>query len=330
LGKLNKQATELLFRSFQDLKFLVVGDVMLDKYLRGNVSRISPEAPVPIVELESEQYHFGGAANVALNLQALGCKSLSIGILGDDRNAEHFVALLREENLDNSGFIQIKDRFTTVKTRIIGDNQHMVRVDREQIVYDDPAVDLAVIAKFEELAPNVDAIVLEDYNKGLLGKTVIEHILNYAREHNIITTVDPKFINFTAYKNATVFKPNIKETAQALALEIRTNADTELAGTKLLDRLKAKNVLLTRGAQGMSLFESSGEVSHIPAQTRRVADVSGAGDTVIATLTAFMAAGLSAEQSAIYANYAAGQVCGEVGIVPVDKNELRNEIIRTS
>ncbi len=330
MDNFNNQITESLFQSLQNLKILVVGDVMLDKYLRGKVNRISPEAPVSIVELESEQYHFGGAANVALNLKALGCEPLSIGIIGDDQNSEHFYTLLEEEKLDDTGFIQLRNRPTTVKTRIIGDNQHMVRVDREQVVYDDPAADQAVIDKFEQLAPTVDAIIIEDYNKGLMGKTVIKHILNYSKEHNTIVTVDPKFINFSAFMNATVFKPNIKETAQALALEIRTSADTEEAGMKLLKRLNAQNVLLTRGSQGMSLFENSGSISHIPAQTRKVADVSGAGDTVIATLTAFMAAGVPVSKAALYANYAAGLVCGEVGIVPVNKIELSVEIARNS
>lgn len=326
----NTQSIENIFGALRNQRILVVGDVMLDKYLRGNVSRISPEAPVPIVELDSEQYHFGGAANVALNLKALGCEPLTIGIIGTERNADYFKQLLREENLNDSGLIQIDDHPTTVKTRIIGDNQHMVRVDREKIKYDDHDVDSKVIAKFDELVSGVDAIILEDYNKGLLGNSVIKHIMDYSTKHEIIVTVDPKFVNFNAYKNATVFKPNIKETAQALALEILSESDTERAGEQLLRKMGLQNLLLTRGSKGMSLFESSGKILHIPAQKRKVADVSGAGDTVIATLTAFMTAEVPLAKAALYANYAAGLVCGEVGIVPVKVSELQAEIVRNS
>ncbi len=319
---------QTLFNTLKGKRILVVGDVMIDRYLRGAVKRISPEAPVPVVEMESESYHFGGAANVALNLKVLGCEPVSLGLLGQDHNANIFLNLIDEAGLDGSGFIQAEDRPTTIKTRVIGDNQHMVRIDHEQIHYGNTHLELELRAQFDHLAPYADAIILEDYNKGLLSADFIRYILEYSNRENKIVTVDPKFRNFLKYQGATVFKPNIIETAQALGLPLDDDTQVEKAGFELLHRLKAKTVMLTRGADGISIFGEAGKSVHLPVKTRKVADVSGAGDTVIAVMTAMLSAGASVLEAAVCANHAAGIVCGEVGIVPVQPDILIEDLLR--
>ena len=317
-----------IFNGIKGKRILVVGDVMIDRYLRGVVKRISPEAPVPVVEMESETYHFGGAANVTLNLKALGCEPVTLGLLGDDNNAAIFLDLIKEVHLDASGFIQTADRPTTIKTRIIGDNQHMVRIDHEQIVYGNKRLEQELFAHFDRLAPEADAIIIEDYNKGLLSTEFIRHILEYGSQANKIVTVDPKFINFMEYRGATVFKPNIIETARALGVPLHDEEQVEKAGFELLRRLGVKTVMLTRGADGISLFGESGKSVHLPVKTRKVADVSGAGDTVIAVMTAVLSTGASVLEAAVCANHAAGIVCGEVGIVSVQPEVLKADLIR--
>ncbi len=322
-----KKLTRIL-EGMRNKKILVVGDLMLDKYLRGRVSRLSPEAPVPIVEIESESYHFGGAANVALNLQALGCAPLLVGLVGNDEYGQRFTGLIRQAGLDDSGVIYTSDRPTTVKTRIIGDNQHIARVDRERILYVNGELEQQILKRIEKLIPQAQAVILEDYNKGVLSPTVIHFALKKAKEHGILSAVDPKFINFMEYKQATIFKPNLKETAQALAKSIDGESEVIAAGQELLARLQADCVLLTRGGQGLSLFEKSGEINHVAARTQAVADVSGAGDTVIATMTAAVVGGADLKEAATMANYAAGLVCQQVGIVPVEPVELKQVILK--
>jgi len=326
LRKLIFKQVEQIINGLQGKKILVLGDVMIDKYLRGKVSRLSPEAPVPVVDIESETSHFGGAANVALNLKTLGCEPLLVGMVGQDDYGKQFLNLLQESHLSSEGVIAVDDRPTTVKTRIIGDNQHIARVDQERICYVQGTVEQHIIEHIGRLLPEVDAVILEDYNKGLLSKSIIEFTIAEANKRRIIVTVDPKFTNFLAYRKATVFKPNLKESAQSLARTIQTTRQVEEAARELLQKLQVQAVLLTRGAEGMTLYRASGEVWHIPTQTREVADVSGAGDTVIATLTAALCAGADYPDAAMIANYAAGIVCEEVGIVPIEKNQLSETI----
>jgi len=327
LINIDKKRVKEIFEGFRGRSVLVLGDVMLDKYLRGRVSRISPEAPVPVVEMESESYHFGGAANAALNLKTLGLEPILIGLVGNDRNGDIFFDLLREQNLSVEGMIKVDDRPTTVKTRIIGDNQHIARVDWEKILYADSQINSRIISKIEKFSGFVDAVLIEDYNKGVLSKEVIHHALNSANERKIISAVDPKFVNFLEYKGAAVFKPNLKEVSQALARPIDTDEEIILAGEELRHQLSAKCLLLTRGAQGLSLFEESGEITHAATKSRSVADVSGAGDTVISTMTAVLAAGGSFKEAAQIANHAAGIVCEEVGIIPVQAADLKSALI---
>jgi len=310
----------------QGKKILVLGDVMIDKYLRGKVSRLSPEAPVPVVDIESETSHFGGAANVAFNLKTLGCDPLMVGMVGQDEYGQRFISLLEDNGLRAEGVIAVDDRPTTVKTRIIGDNQHIARVDREQVRYVAGKIEQNIIKHISRMLPEVDAVILEDYNKGLLSPAIIEYTIAEAGRRNIIVTVDPKFTNFLAYRQATLFKPNLKESAQALARTIETTRQVEEAARELQQKLQVQAVLLTRGADGMTLYRETGEIWHIPTQTREVADVSGAGDTVIAALTAALCAGADYPEAAMIANYAAGIVCEDVGIVPIEKEQLLETI----
>ena len=318
---------ETIFKALKGKRILVVGDVMLDRYLRGAVRRISPEAPVPVVEMESESFHFGGAANVTLNLKALGCEPITIGVLGKDHHADIFLDLLKSAQLNTSGFIRTSDRPTTIKTRIIGDNQHMVRIDHERIIYGNMELEKILRQQFDRLAPDADAIILEDYNKGLLGAGLIRHIIEYGIQNHKIVTVDPKFVHFMEYRGATVFKPNIHETVRALGMPLEDEKQIEKAGFELVQKLNVKTVMLTRGADGISIFEKDGEMVHLPVKTRRVADVSGAGDTVISVMTAVLSTGASVLEAAVFANHAAGIVCGEVGIVPIQPQALISDLI---
>ncbi len=327
MKQFDQQRLNSIFNNFSGKKILVIGDLMIDEYLWGNVSRLSPEAPVPIVEIESESLRFGGAANVALNVKTLGCAPLLLGVVGNDRMGGVFNELLNANQMSDAGILKCKNRPTTVKTRIIGDNQHLARVDREHRNDLDDNDEQEMLERINVLMDDVAAVIMEDYNKGLLTKTIINAVLKHANDKGIISTVDPKFKNFLEYKRATVFKPNIREAAQALARHIDTETDITEAGKALLEMLEASCILLTRGAKGITIFEHEGEISTIPAKTRKVADVSGAGDTVISTLTAALTGGATFKEAALLANYAAGLVCEEVGIVPVQADLLKKEVL---
>jgi len=311
-----------IFAGFSGKRIMVVGDLMIDEYLIGHVSRISPEAPVPVVEVAEETHRLGGAANVALNIASLGLEPIMVGVIGDDVAGEKLLQRFQKRNVKADGVIKIKDRPTTVKTRIIGDSQHIARVDREQSTYLNMKEEENISQVADDILDSVDAVVLEDYNKGVLTEKLISFIIDRANEKGKIITVDPKFKNFLIYQNVTLFKPNIKETEEALAIKITTDEDLLKAGETLLKNLKAKSVLITRGVNGMSLFEQDGRVTHVETRARKVADVPGAGDTVISTLTAVLTAGATYQEAATIANYAAGIVCEYVGIVPVENEKL--------
>jgi len=301
---------------------MIIGDLMLDEYLIGHVSRISPEAPVPVVEIAEESHRLGGAANVGLNIASLGLEAIMVGMIGNDSAGEKLMRQFQKSNVQVDGVLKSNDRPTTIKTRIIGDSQHIARVDKEQSNYLNPKEEHTISQIAGDILDSVDALIIEDYNKGVLTEKLISYIINRANEKEKIVTVDPKFKNFLKYQNITLFKPNIKETEQALAIKITSDLDLVEAGKTLMKTLKAKNILITRGANGMSLFEKDGRVTHVESRVRKVADVSGAGDTVISTLTAALAAGSSIHEAATIANYAAGIVCEYVGIVPIEKEKL--------
>lgn len=314
----------LLKKKFSGKRIAVIGDLMLDCYYQGAVTRVSPEAPVPVVEIDHEFFRFGGAMNVALNIQTLGGIPLPLGVIGKDNDGDTFRNLLKDTGISDEGIVVDKNRPTTAKTRVIGNKQHVVRIDKESTAPIDKKIEAGIIRKVEKHLPGIDGIILEDYNKGVLTPSLIKKIISMAKEAGKIITVDPKFLNFFAYNDVTVFKPNRKESEDALGMKIKNRFDLETAGTRLLEKLDAKYVLLTLGEEGISLFEKNKPVRTIPTKARKIADVSGAGDTVISTLTMALAAGADIYDAAYLANFAGGLVCQEVGIVPIDQNYLFN------
>jgi rfaE bifunctional protein kinase chain/domain len=323
LISINEKRFETIITQAKNKNVLVVGDLMIDEYLMGDVTRISPEAPVPVIEVNGESLKFGGAANVALNILSLGCKPILLGMIGNDRMGDEFLKLMIDHGMDQKGIFKSHKRPTTVKTRIIGQSQHIARVDRENNEYLNDEEQSKIIEIINQFITESDSVIFEDYNKGILTKKIIESTIRLGNKHNKLITVDPKFINFMEYKNVSLFKPNIKETEEALAVKIQNVNDLEKAGQMLLEKLNSDNILITRGSKGMSLFSSDSSVNHIPTQARNVADVSGAGDTVISSLTAAMVGGATNKEAVTMANYAAGIVCEEVGIIPIDLKKLK-------
>ncbi|MBU1095574.1 MAG: D-glycero-beta-D-manno-heptose-7-phosphate kinase [Bacteroidetes bacterium] len=312
---------------FENKKIAVIGDMMLDGYYWGDVKRISPEAPVPVVEIEKEFFRFGGAANVILNIKSLGGIPYPIGIIGDDQEGTIFKRLLDEYDIDSSGLIVSTERPTTVKIRVIANKQHIVRIDKEVKDNINADLELQVIEKFNSILSELDAVILEDYNKGVLTEYVITESIKSANKENKIIAVDPKFINFFSYENVTVFKPNKKESEDAFNMRIVTDDDVKKVGSKLIQKLNAKHILITLGDQGLALFNSENKLLRIPTKARKVADVSGAGDTVIATLTMALASGINISDAAYLANFAGGLVCEEMGIVPINPDNLIAELL---
>lgn len=318
-----------LFQQFKGKKVGVVGDLMLDRYYWGTISRISPEAPVPVVEIESQSTRLGGAANVANNIAGLGGLPVMIGIIGNDEGGGALRGLIEESGFPDSGLVVDPSRPTTVKTRVIAHHQHVVRIDQEEKGDIGKEVQSRILETIRRELPALDAVILEDYNKGVIVRDVIQEITKLARSSEKIVTVDPKFHNFFEYKNVTVFKPNRKETEEALGCRLTDLPSIERAGWDLVDRLQTDNVLLTLGERGMSLFEKGGEVTHVSTRAKKVADVSGAGDTVISTLTMALVSGATIREASALANIAGGVVCGEVGIVPIQQDALNSAALET-
>lgn len=319
-----------LKHKFQNKKIAVIGDMMLDCYFWGDVKRISPEAPVPVVEVENEFFRFGGAANVALNIMNLGGTAYPVGIIGYDNYGTILSSLLNEAGIGDEGIIVDESRPTTTKTRVIADSQHVVRIDKESKQYLNREIQNKVIKYLEAHIKEFDGIILQDYNKGVLSPSIIEKTIKLANNNKVLVTVDPKFNNFFSYKNVTVFKPNRKEAEDVLGLKIKTDNDISAVGEKLLDKLKAKYILLTLGEGGIAVFEKGKAPKRLPTKARKVADVSGAGDTVISTLTMALASGADIQQASYLANYAGGLVCEEVGIVPIELDKLFKTVVKES
>lgn len=325
--KITASRIDGLLEQFRGKKIMVIGDLMMDRYVWGTVNRISPEAPVPIVEVTNEFTRLGGAANVANNLYALGADPIPIGIIGDDLEGEQLIASMRELHFNTDFILKDDSRPTAVKTRIIANDQHVVRADREIR----SPIGSEMLKKAKEAVAaclsEADAIIIEDYNKGLLTKELIAAIIDLAQQHQTIITVDPKFDNFFDYQFVTLFKPNRKETEAALGIRIDSLESIVDACKNILSRLSCQAVLITLGDQGMCFLDSNGEFAQIPTKARRVHDVSGAGDTVISTLTLALTTGIDLKEAITLANYAGGVVCGEVGVVPIEPAKLREAIL---
>ncbi len=322
-----KRLRELL-GNFNGKRIAVVGDLMLDRYYWGSVHRVSPEAPVPVVEVDTESVRFGGAANVANNIQALGGRAYLVGLVGDDHPGSMFRRMLTDQGLETGGIVVDPGRPTTIKTRVIAAGQHVVRIDNESKQECPGTLSARLIDAVRQNIGSLDGVIIEDYNKGVVTGDLIHAVIDAAVEAGKPVTVDPKFNNFFEYRNVTVFKPNRREVEEAVGGKLSTIADVERAGKGLLASLNARNVLLTRGEEGMSLFQSDGTVTHLPTTAEVVQDVSGAGDTVISTLTMALVAGGGINESCILANCAGGVVVGAVGIVPILPAQLREAALR--
>jgi D-beta-D-heptose 7-phosphate kinase/D-beta-D-heptose 1-phosphate adenosyltransferase len=302
-------------------RVLVVGDVMLDEFIWGRVARISPEAPVPVVEVTGQSFHVGGAGNVAANLRSLGAEAVLAGVVGEDDAGRRLDQELRAAGVEPA-LAATAGRPTTVKTRIVAHNQQVVRADRE--VADDVSGDVeeAVAAQVRAHAPRCRAVLVSDYRKGVVTKRLLRLVLALAKKHGLPVLVDPKVRDFGFYRGVTVATPNQLEAEQAAGLPARTEADLERAGARLLKVMGCRALLVTRGERGMSLFEAGRPATHIPAAAREVFDVTGAGDTVIATFTLSLCAGASYGEAAMLANRAAGIVVGKVGTATATRDEI--------
>ena len=322
---------EKLFHQFAQLKVAVIGDVMLDTYWWGKVERISPEAPVPVVAVSKKEQRIGGAGNVALNLHSLGAAVSVISVLGKDDDGEQLTKLFAENNINTKYLVYSQQRITTNKIRIISRNQHMMRLDAELINDITAADEEKLLTAFENFiaAENPDVVVLEDYNKGVLTENVIAKIISLCKKNNILTTVDPKRKNFFSYRGVDIFKPNLKEVKEGLNLlsdEVSENILKDIH-LQLQQKLQHKISFITLSEKGV-FYNDEKTAAIIPTHIRNVADVSGAGDTVIAVASLVYAATKNVTLMADVANIAGGLVCEEVGTVAIDKEKLLQECIQ--
>ncbi|HOY95640.1 MAG TPA: bifunctional ADP-heptose synthase [Catalimonadaceae bacterium] len=319
---------ENLFDKMNHLKVLVIGDVMADAYIRGKVERISPEAPVPVLNSRHYEIRLGGAANVALNLKALGAKVYLCSLVGQDSKGEELIKLIDAEDIGSEGIVRSQSRPTTIKTRIIAAGQHLLRIDEEDDRPAFPDEKSSLLKKALALTALVDAVVFEDYDKGVIFPELIQEVTALALKRGIPVTVDPKKRNFTDYKGVTLFKPNLKELREGLKIELnpKNSAELEAACKRTVSDLGVQGVLLTLSENGMAIY-ADGTYHHTPAMQRDIADVSGAGDTVISVATACMAVGFDLKSTLILANMAGGLVCEYSGVVPIQKDILVKEAL---
>lgn len=310
-----------LLRAMRGRRVLVFGDVMLDQFLWGRVGRISPEAPVPVVQVTDETHRLGGAANVARNVRSLGGEAVLVGVVGRDAAAQRM-----HEDLDAAGIearlVAADDRPTTTKTRIVAHHQQVVRADREVADPVDPATTLGLRAALRAALAECGSVVISDYDKGVVSPELTRFVLGAARRRGCPVLVDPKVGHFRQYRRAALVTPNQAEAEQATGVRIRGDADVVVAGERLLEQLAVEAALITRGEHGMSLFRRGRRPVHLPTAAREVFDVTGAGDTVIATLGLAVAAGADLPLAATLANHAAGVVVGKLGTATAEPDEI--------
>jgi rfaE bifunctional protein kinase chain/domain len=332
---LTTESVSHLFKSFNDKKIIVIGDVMVDSYIWGSVNRISPEAPVPVVEVEKREDRLGGAANVGLNIKALGAEAYLCSIIGKDIKGDDYMRLMAEQKLLPNGIVKSSERRTTTKFRVIGNRTQMLRVDEEVTNPLSAADQAALINAIESLIKeaDIDAIVFQDYDKGVIGKTLITKVVEIAKTRNIPIAVDPKKNNFIDFKNVDLFKPNLKEIKEGLNIEFDSSKfeEIEKAVELIQQKLNANVVLNTLSEKGMFVRwrKNDGSFSSklITAHYRDITDVSGAGDTVISVASLCLACNTEMIDLAAISNLAGGLVCEEVGVVPIDKDRLQNEVV---
>ncbi|MCB0725003.1 MAG: D-glycero-beta-D-manno-heptose-7-phosphate kinase [Ignavibacteriae bacterium] len=326
---MDRKSVEGLLSNSKNRKIFIIGDVMLDKYMMGEVTRVSPEAPVQVFDIKKTEYKLGGAANVSHNVNSLGAYPFLIGVIGDDEEATMFKDVMGGFGQNTGGLIAESGRPTTAKTRVIADSHHLLRIDSESKEDISEETENKILESLESNKGDIDIIILQDYNKGVLTPSLIKKVMDFANMNEIKTLVDPKFFNFFEYENAFLFKPNRKEFEQAIGKKINGEDDLLRYSEELIEKLNCKYLVLTLGEHGMMLFEKSdGEIVYtkIDTRARKVADVSGAGDTVISTIAVCLAGGASVIDAVTISNYAAGIVVEEVGIVPIDKQKLIESI----
>jgi rfaE bifunctional protein kinase chain/domain len=312
-----------IFSDFARLKVLIIGDVMLDSYIWGSVDRISPEAPVPVVTVKKRDYRLGGAGNVVVNVHALGATPLICSLVGNDDASVKLRSCLKKLSIDESGLVVSNSRPTTEKTRVIASHQHVVRVDEETDREASPEEEKQIIERIAQLLPKCDVVIFQDYDKGTINPRVISTTVELARKKGIPTVVDPKRRNFLAYENVTLFKPNLKELREGLKIEVNVS-NIEQAASQVKNKLKVEGVMATLSEHGIYI-DYKNQKLQLSAHHRDIADVSGAGDTVVAIAAVCVALDLEPKLVAGLSNLGGGLVCQHVGVVPIDKQELLNE-----
>jgi len=324
-----QKSVEELFSAFNKLNVLIIGDVMVDSYLWGKVNRISPEAPVPIVAISKKENRLGGAANVAINVQALGATPVLCSVIGNDTDGKLFLELMKKQNMATDGISLSTSRTTTVKTRVIGNNHQLLRVDEEsdeEISHQDRKRLLDHISRLLK-SNKPDVIIFEDYDKGIIGKFLISEVVKLAQQKNIPVAADPKKKNFNHYRNITLLKPNLKELREGMKLDLEKGNVNEISRAlkQLAEENQVETVLVTLSEKGAYVYNKN-ESQYLPAHVRTIADVSGAGDTVISVAALCLAAGGSPVMAAALSNFAGGMVCEKVGVVPIDKLQFSKEL----
>ncbi|HIJ20145.1 MAG TPA: D-glycero-beta-D-manno-heptose-7-phosphate kinase [Deltaproteobacteria bacterium] len=314
---------------FPGAKVFVIGDIIMDRYIWGNVSRISPEAPVPVVDVKMENGMLGGAANVIRNIAALGARPVLCGVVGKDETGEEILSEIEKMGLKKDGIVTEDSRITSVKTRVVAHNQQVVRFDRESRKEISPTSIKNILSYIEENLAEIDAIVISDYGKGVISGQIMNGLttlIGPPAKRTIILSVDPKTGNFEYYQGVDIITPNHHEAGLFCGIEIVDEETLLRAGKAMLDHLHCRSVLITQGKDGMTLFEKAGEITHIPTVAKKVFDVTGAGDTVIGTISLALASGLDLKSAAILSNFAAGIVVGEVGTSAVNAKDLKEAI----
>jgi rfaE bifunctional protein kinase chain/domain len=317
-----------VFAQFSKLRVLIIGDVMVDAYIWGVVERISPEAPVPIVHVTQRDFRLGGAANVALNILSLGATPVLCALAANDENGKRLIQLLKDKNLSQEGIVLSDARPTTVKARVIAAHQHVVRIDDESDQVATATESKEIQARVEKLVGQSDVVIFEDYDKGVITPELIAATVRLANARNIPVVVDPKKRNFLHYKGVTLFKPNVKEMREGLKIDLdpRDLASIRSAVQHLKDRMDVAGVMLTMSEHGV-FIDHQGQQQLLPAHTREIADVSGAGDTVVSIAALCVALNLSPSEVAFLSNLGGGLVCQHVGVVPIDRQELLSEAV---
>jgi len=319
-----------IVENFIGKKVLIIGDCMLDEYVYGDCNRISPEAPIPVFVRKQAKDFPGGAANVSANIKAVGGEPVIIGIVGNDLQGRRFLEVMKEKNIDSGGILASDFRQTTVKTRIVAQNQQMIRIDKEVVNELSSDETESIKKKIENLIGSVNSVVISDYGKGIITKNIIQYLLGMINKREIKTVVDPKVDHFNLYKGMTVITPNHREASNAAGLNIVDEDSMKMVGSKLLETVACDNVLITWGERGMVLFQKTVEPIFIPATARAVYDVTGAGDTVVAILSLALASGANVEDSSRIANYAGGIVVEKSGTSVVYKEEVLKMIEENS